>query len=58
MIAIIDHNVGNVRSAYNALQHIGCDVVLSRKAETIKDSAGIAPPRAKKFGELMVEIYQ
>ncbi|OHB61036.1 MAG: imidazole glycerol phosphate synthase, glutamine amidotransferase subunit [Planctomycetes bacterium RBG_13_46_10] len=50
MIVVIDYNVGNVKSVCNALRHIGCQVTLSRKRETIEDSTGIVLPGVAAFG--------
>ncbi len=56
MIVVIDYNVGNVRSVCNALRFIGCDVVLSRKVEIIKDSAGIVLPGVAAFGYAISQL--
>lgn len=53
MIAVIDYNVGNVKSVCNALRHIGCDVKLSCDAAEIRDAAGIVLPGVAAFGYAM-----
>ena len=50
MIVVIDYNVGNVRSVNNALRHIGCEAVLSKKSETIEAAVGIVLPGVAAFG--------
>jgi len=50
MIAVIDYNVGNVRSVCNAFRHIGSAVELSCDPEVIKDAAGIVLPGVAAFG--------
>jgi glutamine amidotransferase len=56
MIVVIDYNVGNVKSVCNALRHIGCQVTLSRKSETIEDSAGIVLPGVAAFGYAISQL--
>lgn len=50
MIAIIDYNVGNVKSVCNAFSHIGCDAQLSCSPESIKSADGIVLPGVAAFG--------
>jgi glutamine amidotransferase len=50
MIAVIDYNVGNVRSVCNAFRHIGCDVKLSCEPEIIETAAGVVLPGVAAFG--------
>jgi glutamine amidotransferase len=50
MIAVIDYNVGNVKSVCNALRHIGCDAVLSREPEIIEQAHGLVLPGVAAFG--------
>jgi glutamine amidotransferase len=50
MIAVVDYNVGNVRSVCNAFRHIGCPVTLSRDMTVLKDAAGLVLPGVAAFG--------
>jgi glutamine amidotransferase len=50
MIVVIDYNVGNVKSVCNAFRHIGCEVVLSRDSQKIKNATGIVLPGVAAFG--------
>ncbi len=50
MIAVIDYNVGNVKSVCNAFRHIGCEVQLSNNPAVIENSAGLALPGVAAFG--------
>ncbi len=50
MIAVIDYNVGNVKSVCNAFRHIGCDVKLSCEPEIIETAAGVVLPGVAAFG--------
>lgn len=50
MIAVIDYNVGNVKSVCNAFRHIGCEVELSKDQQTIKNASGIVLPGVAAFG--------
>ena len=50
MIAVIDYNVGNVKSVCNAFRHIGCDVELSCEPGIIESAAGLVLPGVAAFG--------
>ncbi len=50
MIAVIDYNVGNVKSVCNAFRHIGCEVELSREPAVIEGAAGLVLPGVAAFG--------
>jgi len=50
MIAVIDYNVGNVKSVCNAFRHIGCDVKLSCQPEIIEAATGVVLPGVAAFG--------
>ena len=50
MIAVIDYNVGNVKSVCNAFRHIGCEAKLSKKVGTIENATGIVLPGVAAFG--------
>ena len=50
MIAVIDYNVGNIRSVCNAFRHIGCEVQLSKQPQVIRNAAGLVLPGVAAFG--------
>lgn len=50
MIAVIDYNVGNVRSVCNAFRHIGCEVQLSKQPKVIGNATGLVLPGVAAFG--------
>jgi len=50
VIAVIDYNVGNVRSVCNAFRHIGCDVTLTCKPQIIENASGLVLPGVAAFG--------
>jgi len=53
VIAVIDYNVGNVKSVCNAFHHIGCEVELSRDPARIEKAAGLVLPGVAAFGYAM-----
>jgi len=50
MIAVIDYNVGNVKSVCNAFGYIGCKVTLSCEPQAIEDASGLILPGVAAFG--------
>ena len=50
MIAVIDYNVGNVKSVCNAFRHIGCEAELSCDPKRIEEAAGLVLPGVAAFG--------
>ncbi|HEX42969.1 MAG TPA: imidazole glycerol phosphate synthase subunit HisH [Phycisphaerales bacterium] len=50
MIAVIDYDVGNVRSVCNAFRYIGFDAVLSSDPAVIERAAGVVLPGVAAFG--------
>lgn len=50
MIAVIDYNVGNVKSVCNAFRHIGCEAELSCEPKRIEEAAGLVLPGVAAFG--------
>ena len=49
MIAIIDYNVGNLKSVTNAFQRIGIETVVTRDKEVIRKANGIVLPGVGTF---------
>lgn len=56
MIAVVDYGMGNVRSVSKALESLGADVVLSRKAEELQQAERIILPGVGAFGEGMANL--
>jgi len=50
MIAVIDYNVGNIKSVCNAFRYIGCDIELSCRPQTIEKAWGLVLPGVAAFG--------
>jgi glutamine amidotransferase len=50
MIAIIDYNVGNIKSVCNAFRHIGCQAELSHDPAVIERADGLVLPGVAAFG--------
>jgi glutamine amidotransferase len=51
MIALIDYNSGNLRSAQKALLKVGADVRVVRHPEEMKDAAGLVLPGVGAFDD-------
>jgi len=51
MIALIDYDSGNLRSAQRALLKVGADVKVVRRPEEIKDAAGVVLPGVGAFDD-------
>lgn len=49
MIAIIDYNVGNLKSVENAIQRIGLETVVTRDHDVIREATGIVLPGVGTF---------
>jgi len=58
MIAIIDYGMGNVRSIINALQFIGCEVVITSDFKEIDAASHIILPGVGAFGDAMNNIVR
>lgn len=53
MIAIIDYGAGNILSVQKALDHIGCDNVVTCDASVISRADGAVLPGVGSFGDAM-----
>ena len=53
LIAVLDYEIGNLRSAQNALQHLGADARLTADAGLIRDADGVVLPGVGSFGRCM-----
>ncbi|MEX2293150.1 MAG: imidazole glycerol phosphate synthase subunit HisH [Acidimicrobiales bacterium] len=53
LIAVLDYEIGNLRSAQKALQHVGADARLTADPGLIRDAAGVVLPGVGSFGRCM-----
>ena len=51
MIAIIDYDMGNLRSVEKALKHVGANPVVTRKSQRILDASHVVLPGVGAFKE-------
>ena len=49
MLAIIDYNLGNLKSVYGALKRIGLDPIITRDQDVIRQADGIVLPGVGAF---------
>ncbi|MEE0965600.1 MAG: imidazole glycerol phosphate synthase subunit HisH [Bacilli bacterium] len=56
MIAVIDYNVGNLKSVTNALKRIGLDPIVTRDKEVIRKAKGIILPGVGTFPVAMENL--
>ncbi|SFL46056.1 glutamine amidotransferase [Lachnospiraceae bacterium KH1T2] len=56
MVAIIDYDAGNIKSVEKAVQSLGMDVCVTRKAEEILSADHVILPGVGAFGEAMENI--
>ena len=52
-VTVLDYGSGNIRSAVRALEHVGADVTLSRRAEDVLDADGLLVPGVGAFAAVM-----
>ncbi len=53
LIAVLDYEIGNLRSAQKALQHLGADARLTADPGAIRAAAGVVLPGVGAFGACM-----
>ncbi|MFZ6002338.1 MAG: imidazole glycerol phosphate synthase subunit HisH [Actinomycetota bacterium] len=53
LIAVLDYEIGNLRSAQKALQHVGADARLTADPVLIREAAGVVLPGVGSFGRCM-----
>lgn len=56
MIAIIDYEVGNLRSVQKAFEFIGCDAVVTSDLQTILNADGVVLPGVGAFADAMLSL--
>src|SRR3546814_19016955 len=53
LIAVLDYEIGNLRSAQKALEHLGADARLTADRDLIGEAARVVLPGAGSFGRCM-----
>src|SRR3972149_8690057 len=53
MIAVIDYDMGNLRSVEKALKHVGANPVVTRNPQKILDASAVVLPGVGAFKECM-----
>jgi glutamine amidotransferase len=53
LIAVLDYEIGNLRSAQKGLQHVGADARLTADAGLVREAAGVVLPGVGSFGRCM-----
>jgi glutamine amidotransferase len=56
MIAIIDYGVGNLRSVQRAFEHVGAEVTVTARQETIESASAVVLPGVGAFGKAMSSL--
>lgn len=56
MIAIIDYEIGNLRSVEKAFEHLGIDAVLTRDKGKIDSASRVLLPGVGAFGDCMAHL--
>jgi glutamine amidotransferase len=53
LIAVLDYEIGNLRSAQKALEHVGADARLTADPALVREAAGVVLPGVGAFGACM-----
>lgn len=56
IIAVIDYEMGNLRSVQKALERVGAEAVITRDPDVIADAAGAVLPGVGAFGMCMENV--
>jgi len=57
MIAIVDYQMGNIRSVQKAFQKMGSDVIVTSKARDLENSKGIVLPGVGAFKDCISNLH-
>ncbi len=58
LIAVLDYEIGNLRSAQKALEHVGADARLTADPVLVRDAAGVVLPGVGAFGRCMQALHR
>ena len=58
LIAVLDYEIGNLRSAQKALQHVGADARLTADPALVREAAGVVLPGVGAFGRCMQALHR
>ena len=58
LIAVLDYEIGNLRSAQKALEHVGADARLTADPALVRDAAGVVLPGVGAFGRCMAALQR
>jgi glutamine amidotransferase len=56
LIAVLDYEIGNLRSATKALEHVGADARLTTDPALVRDAAGVVLPGVGAFGPCLAAL--
>lgn len=56
MITVVDYGMGNLRNVRRALEHIGCEVLVTPDPDAIRRSTTVILPGVGAFGEAVARI--
>jgi imidazole glycerol phosphate synthase glutamine amidotransferase subunit len=56
MIMVVDYGMGNLRNVRRALEHIGCEVVVTPDPESVRRATALILPGVGAFGEAVSRI--
>jgi glutamine amidotransferase len=56
MIAIVDYQMGNLRSVQKALERVGATALITCQAEVIRQANGLVLPGVGAFGDAVLEL--
>ena len=56
LLAVLDYEIGNLRSAQKALQHVGADARLTADPGLVREAAGVVLPGVGAFGPCMLAL--
>jgi glutamine amidotransferase len=57
-INIIDYGMGNLQSVRNALERVGCEVMVSSNPAALREADGLILPGVGAFGEAMTNLHK
>ena len=58
LIAVLDYEIGNLRSAQKALQHVGADARLTADPALVREAVAVVLPGVGAFGRCMQALHR